>query len=249
MNKYLKLLGLIITFGLFFSIISVFYPKPFAFGELSNGSKLLLTKFSIFEPKYNYFNSGTSGSDRLEIIDLTLKRKFVLFWEVNNELTKNENKFIMKQDLEKITTSKELVNNSAIFADKFPYNESDSFKVRELKGMYQSPARDNSIHHNMDAFKKLKRRMVWNDYKSFISSGDFAFPPDDFHPIDSRIVYSIGSSKVSFAFLTFSDGWADLYNTSTLVDVGFVTQQQEKIIVPVNPDGTYNWEAIKDKID
>jgi hypothetical protein len=95
--------------------------------------------------------------------------------------------------------------------------------------------------------------MFWNEYFEVLSQADFGFTPDAFYPEFYRIVYNIGSPKINFVFLTYKDSYPDVNELAKtfikLEDIVLITQSQEMVKVPVNPDGTYNWEAIKDKID
>lgn len=228
---------------------SVTYPKPFSNNSIFK-EKIELTNFSLVNPRYiTYDYDKFSNSNDLKIVEL--KRNWKLGWDQYNlseKLIVNQGN--LKSFKSEVSESKrenlvEIIKSS-IFAtpNKYEIKETDTYEERQYKQSFTAPARVNSIHRDLSAFKKLKRGMVYNDFSSFIGTADFGTGPSQFHPDFFKDEFNISSNKVLFAFLTFREGYADLSeeaaSTVKLVDVGFVTQKQEKVIVPVNNDGTYN---------
>jgi competence protein ComGC len=257
-QKFFKFILLIITLFICYLIISVYYPKQF-FSNSIFKEKIELTNFSLINPKYiTYDFDKFSNSNDLKIIEL--KRNWKLGWDQYNL----SEKLIVTQDNLKnfkteVSNSKrenfvEIIKNT-VFAtpNKYEIKETDTYEETQYKQSFTAPARVNSIHKDLSAFKKLRQGMVYNDFNSYIDSGDIGTAPDQFHPDYFKVEFNISSNKVLFAFLTFKEGYPNLSeeaaSTVKLVDIGFVTQKQEKVIVPVNSDRTYNWEAVKDKID
>jgi hypothetical protein len=259
MKKYILYLTiplLLITY----LIMSVYYPNYFINGGNVNDIKFELKNFSILNPNYiGYRYDDLDG--RYNVYFTTLNRNKFLLWD--NDSQKYTKAIVSKNDFENFkdelkteikSTPEEILDKSkVIFKDKYEVKPDDTYEQKQVKFSWLPPKRENSIHYNLDKFKLLKQGMNCNEFSPIIQAPDFSLQPNDFYPDYLREVYNIGSAKISFAFLTFKDKFPcfteeDAVNIK-LVDIILITQRQEMIKVPVNSDGTYNWEAIKDKIE
>jgi hypothetical protein len=259
MKKIILIISLPIIVILYL-VLSVYYPNYFIIGGNVNDIKFELKNFSIFNP--SYIGSRYDELDgRYNVYFTTLTRNKFLFWDSDPEkytkaiVTKSDfNDFKKELKTELKSSTEDILNNSkVIFKDKYEVKPNDTYEEKQLKFSWLPPKRENSIHYNLDKFKLLKPGMNCVEFSPIIDSADFSLGYDDFYPNFARIVYNIGSSKVSFVFLTFKEK-APCYSEEDslnvkLVDIVIITHRQEMIKVPVNPDGTYNWEAVKDKID
>jgi hypothetical protein len=258
MKKIILIISLPIIVILYL-VLSVYNPKPFISTGAPLGIDYELKEFSFFKPTYVSYQLVQS-EDKFNVFFTELKRNKFLQWDIN--LDSIQSSTILKKDLENFRNlikknsntypTKVIQDSPLILQDKYEILQTDSFEQKESKRKWHPPARENSTHYNLDKFKLLKSGDTWPIIETKIGKGDFGIAPDDFQPNLWRLVYNIGSPKVSFSFITFKEGYPDINEESykfPLLDIGFVTQNQEKVIVPVNPDGTYNWEAVKDKID
>jgi hypothetical protein len=259
MKKIIIVIIAIVTFLLAIISYSVFYPDKFINGGVSDGINLELRKFSFNNPEYVDYEMGTNA-DKYDIRFIKLNRANNLFWDYDSSTTINAilpsyklEAFKKELKSQNNNSVQQIIQNSEnIKIDKYEVLPIDTYEQKKFKQSFTAPTRQNSIHHDMSAFKLLKRGMMYKEFANEIGSSDFGLAPSEFHPIDFREEFVIGSNKVSFAFLTFKEGYPTIDQESLsfkLVDIGFVTHGKEKVIVPVNPDGTYNWEAVKDKID
>lgn len=248
----------LITLLLIFLILSIYFPSKFIINNSENVN-LELKQFSIISPTYTLI-SNSNDNQKKAISIIKLHRNKFLFWDYNpNE---NQNIFVLnndyvnfkkKYDSNKLNqVDKIIAENPEAFIDPYEIKENDTQEEIFVKRMYSAPPRNNSENFNLDKFKELKRGMKYTDFALKIGTEDLGIPPDEFYSQGDRQIFNISSPKVSFVFLTYKEGSPSINLDSVnfpLYDIGIVTQRKEKIIVPVNPDNTFNWEAIKDKID
>lgn len=138
------------------------------------------------------------------------------------------------------------------FIDPYEIKSTNTYEEKQYKLLFNTPTRQNSKNYSLDNFKGLKRGQLYKDFGLKIGTQDFSMPPDALYPNGYREEFTINSNKVAFVFITFMEGNVGgtlLTLEYPLYDIVIITQRKEKIIVPVNPDYTFNWEAIKDKID
>jgi hypothetical protein len=259
-KKLILFIPLIILSLLLLLILgSVYYPKPFLAKPNYYNINYELKQFSLTNPEYVSYQYD-SGYDRYDVFFTKMTRGKYGLWEINNDqivktqvLKDNIDSFKSNLQSNKSKSPEEILKvQPEVFVDKYIINSTDTFEQREYKRAWHPPIRDNSTHFNLDKFKLLATGEKWPVIEQKIGKGDFGLTPDEFYPDYYRIIYNIGSKKISFAFLTFKDGYPDL-NEETykfpLADIVLITQTQEMIKVPVNPDGTYNWGSIKDRIE
>jgi hypothetical protein len=259
-TKIIKISMGILLIIVIFLPVSVYYHKYFIEGSTKSSSNIDLKEFSLLNPKYVFYDLD-SATNKYEVILIELNRNWNLLWKYDK--SKSNYAFLPKNDLEKFkeelrntsnSDNKKIIENSnVLIEDKLQIFETDTPEVIDYKQSFTGPNRENSTQYNLEKFKLLAKGDKWNNILLKVGDGDFGLAPDKFYPEGSRLEYTIGSPKVQFAFLTFKDGYPfvdeESKTTFGLLDIGFVTQRQERVIVPVNPDGTYNWEAVKDKID
>jgi hypothetical protein len=259
-SKIIKLIILIFVLVLIYMPISVYYPKYFIEGGTKSSFNIDLKEFSILNPKYVVYDLD-SASNKYEVMFIELTRNWNLLWKYDK--TKSTYAYLPKNDLVKfkdelknnsVSDNKKIIENSKVLIqDKLQIFETDTPEEIDYKQSFSGPNRENSTQYNLEKFKLLAKGDKWNNILLKVGDGDFGLGPDKFYPDGNRVEYSIGSPKIQFAFLSFKEGYPyvdeESKTTFGLLDIGFVTQRQERVIVPVNPDGTYNWEAIKDKID
>jgi hypothetical protein len=244
---------------LLYLVLSVYYPNYFINGGNVNGINFELENFSIINPKYIGYQYDEAYS-RYNVYSLELKRNWFMGWNV--DYSKTQDKIVLKADIDQFkkelkqnskSTDTKIADSPLIFIDKYQVLDTDTFEQRDYKRAWHPPIRSNSKNYSVDKFKLLKQNMKCEEYYDIIGGSDFGFTPDEFYPEYYRDVYNIGSKKVSFLFLTFKETYpcTTIENAKYvgLVDIVLITQRQEMIKVPVNPDGTYNWEAVKDMID
>jgi hypothetical protein len=251
MKKALIIFTLIIMLIFGYLIYSVYKPIQFISNNISNDIDFQLKSFSLTKPKYIGYQYD-AGYDRYNIYDFELNRNTKLGWDLIDQ--SQSKKIVLKADIQKFKENKQINNeikNNLMFEDKYTENDSDTFEQKEYKRLWHPPIRTNSVHSNIDKFKFLKNKMNCEEFGPIIGGSDFNLGPSEFYPGYFRRVYNIGSPKISFVFITFKDGYPcfDTPEKYLLEDIVIITQTQEMIKVPVNPDGTYNWEAVKDKID
>jgi Lipase len=241
--------------------LSIIYPRPFIYdnSKISPNINFELVEFSITNPKYIGYQFD-EGYSRYNVFTLVLKRNWFLGWEV--DYSKTIQSTVLKDDIDKFksdlkSNSKPIENKISesplIFKDKYEVLPTDTFEQKDYKRAWHPPTRSNSTHYNVTKFKDLKKEMKCNDIFKRVGGSDFGLTPDEFYPGFYRDIYNISSKKISFLFLTYKDAFPCTdEGTATIVgleDIVLITQSQEMVKVPVNPDGTYNWEAVKDKID
>jgi hypothetical protein len=240
-------------------ISSIFFPKPFLSKPLYYNISYELKQFSLTNPEYVSYQFD-DNNQRYNIFFTKMTRNKFWQWDINEvDITKS---IVLKDDLDNFKTNlkknilktpTEIIQTQPeVFVDKYEILPADSFEEREYKRAWHPPGRENSPHYNLDKFKLLVPGEKWPTIEQKIGKADFGLSPERFYPDYYRMIYNIGSKKISFAFVTFKENYPFL-NEETfkfpLVDIVLITQRQEMVKVPVNTDGTYNWELIKDKID
>lgn len=260
MNKKNKIIVTIIIFILSlicYLFYSVNNPVPFT-NDSSLSKNIKLTDFSLLNPKYIITQDSTNEVKK-EIFTISLKRNWLLRWDTD-QLRKmeilNKDYEAFKLDLDNkgstnlnnfIDTNPLIINNPA----ELEILTTDSYDDKQYKSAFNPPNREHSIHYNIEPFKSLKRGNKYKDFGFNLGGADFGLTPSKFYE-GYRLEYVIGSNKIAFIFLGFKEGDPGIDEESSnfpLYDIGIVTQKKERIIVPVNPDNTFNWDAIKDKID
>jgi hypothetical protein len=258
--KIVKIVACVLVLTLVYLPLSVFFPKYFVQGGVNSNFNIDLKNFSLMNPEYIMYDLNNSNN-QYEVMFIELNRDWNLLWKYDK--SKSKYALLPKSNLEEFKSeakkypnikSDELLQKSKVLIeDKLKILETDTKEIIQYKQAFNPPNRENSTQYNLDKFKLLKKGDKFKVYESLLGKGDFGLSPDKFYQEGYRLEYVIGSPKIQFAFITFKEGYPDVDEESKttfgLLDIGFVTQRQERVIVPVNPDGTYNWEAVKDKID
>ena len=274
-KKIIFILSIPIILLLFFvSIftISIYQPQYFFQDQLLslNSDKKIyrLDKFDLFNPKYTIIQPNTTdynskdGTTERGLTITSLKRKNILFWERGDDYadgkfsaTYSVNEMLqMTKQFDLVNKNKDpdnimlIKSNTNSNQQSQPTDSSTSMRDMSQEDQYFERISNNQKKdRNLVYFNKLKKGMNYKEVYTLTDYGDrgmegiFSKQPENNYLVDK--------DNINFVTLIYDKA----PNFSPDVDVilqklSIVRKDRTIIEVPAKPDGTFDFDSIKDKL-